>query len=381
MPGDRDRDRGRSRDREGRRAVDPLEAMTEMMSTWAQASTLMQQQNPNLLHRMSENALMTRRREGRSVPHLSFDGTRSWPVFLAQFESVAQDPANLWDEEEKGRRLLQALHGQAADLVQTLPRGDYLNFNALSERLRAHFDPAQRGMVAEAQLDRRVQQPNESVQDFGAEILRLARLAYPTWPEVALQTTARKAFIAGLANNDVRRQVRLQRAETFADALTAALHVQAVENHEAPPSKRPRLHQVSQVVASDGGVITTSETPAGDSAGASSSAIEVRRVDSTDATAQRMQELVKQLEGLVKSFAAGSARPRAQGAGDGPRCYECDSPDHFARDCPRRQQRGRGRQDRRGGNNGHRDSDSRHRRRDGRGSNGRDGNAGSGNAR
>ena len=318
-----------------------------ILAQWATASTSLQQQNANLLQQMSELCLAAQRpRQDRaqiSVP--TFDGERSWAVFSAQFQSAAETYS--WSDQQRGRRLLNALQGPAADLVLTLPPAEYQDYERLSARLREHFAPTHRCAVAEAELTRRSQRQDEQLSTYGAEVLRLTREAYPAWPEVPLQTLARNAFIAGIANPEVRRAVRMRQPANYAEALTAAIHIQAVDELE-PAAKRARVGQV----AADEPTPTTEPVLA---------VAEVRRVAPTTPSADKMQELVDQLKALVDHL----ARP-AERARDTVTCFACNRSGHYSRDCPDNPRTANGRQgrrdDRRRRDNRHRDDD--HRRRD-----------------
>ena len=129
-----DRRRGRSPTPNPADAV--ARRMEDVLTRWAEASTNLQEQNSDVLRRVSDVCLAARNAPGRDrfVKLQSFDGTSLWSVFLAQFQSAAQSSG--WDDAVQGRRLLSALKGPAADLVQTLPPAEYSNFASLSARLQ-----------------------------------------------------------------------------------------------------------------------------------------------------------------------------------------------------------------------------------------------------
>lgn len=321
------------RDRERDEPRNPLEDIQVLFRQWAQANVQVQQHNSEMLQQLSQQNLAARQtRDERSVIP-KFDGSRSWAVFLAQFESATAG----WTAEAKGRRLLQCLEGRAADVVQTLPAAQYTDYERLRERLQQHYNPCQRAALAEAELDRRVQKTNESLSDFGADVLQLARVAYPTWQEEALQTYAKKVFLAGIADPDVARIVRHQSHASFAEALTASIQADNVERM-FPPGKRPRLNQVSA------GAPNANEA----STSTASDDVRVAAVRSADADTES-QKLLGQLKALVEGL--GKDAPSTSGAsGSGASrkgCYSCGSPTHFYRECPRRRRNerdhGRGR--------------------------------------
>lgn len=72
--------------------------------------------------------------------------------------------------------------------MQTLPSNQYASYDSLVARLQQHYGNRQRRSLAEAELLRRTQEASESLSDFGAgaDVLRLARTAYPTWQEESL---------------------------------------------------------------------------------------------------------------------------------------------------------------------------------------------------
>ncbi|KAK3927231.1 Retrovirus-related Pol polyprotein from transposon 412 [Frankliniella fusca] len=184
----------------------PPPTLTELLRQWARSTTALQEQQGQLVERLSA-AHITRDR----LQPPTYDGSSSWEVFERQFTGAAD--VNGWPLAERGRRLLQVLRGQAADVVLSLPPEAYDDFPSLRARLSSHFGSARKGALAEAELERRCQNPGESLTDFAHAVRVLSRAAYSTWPEVAIEATARKAFINGLADPGLQRErARVARA-------------------------------------------------------------------------------------------------------------------------------------------------------------------------
>lgn len=344
MPRDRERDRrsrGRTRSRERRRSVSP--DARDLLTQWAAASTTLQQQNAALVREMSDLFVAARRQPEKArieVPR--FDGTRSWAVFHAQFQSAATRSRR--PEDQWGERLVQSLRGAASDLVMTLPAGRYMNYGSLCGLMQSHYDSPQRHAMAEAELEQRTKQGVEPLQDFGADVLRVARAAHPAWQDDVVQFVARKVFIGGQADPDVRRTVRLRLRQpaTLADAVTAALHVQAVDAIQRPPGKRVKVCQLTCTGGS-----SESQRPCCSGTAVPTDTTTVADVDSRHAVVTQtdtakddpLKTLLQTLQGLVRQLATpstgdtSSKRRRARSPYSS-KCYECGGSGHYKRNCP-----------------------------------------------
>jgi hypothetical protein len=200
-------------------------------------------------------------RSSEPVKAPTFDGSRSWHVFEAQFDAAAT--ANNWSEAEKGQRLLTALQGSAANVIQSLPRTEFTNYESLRRRLAGHYGGAQRGLLAHTAFMSRKQKAGESSTDYAIEIEQLARLAFPTWPEEILQIRIQEGFVAGIADPELRRTVRLtvRQPATMEETIAAAVHIESVEQVESPPAKRARVAQASAAGCNSAVVASTSHAP------------------------------------------------------------------------------------------------------------------------
>ena len=104
-----------------------------------------------------------------------YDGKTSWVSYLRQFEAAAQ--MNNWSPEEKATALTLCLRGDATEVIQTLSTEEAGDFQKLVNRMESRYGQAHLKNAYYSQLKNRYQKSNESLQDFEADIARLARLA------------------------------------------------------------------------------------------------------------------------------------------------------------------------------------------------------------
>ena len=83
-----------------------------------------------------------------------------------------------WSEGEKLVQFELLLTGKAEKLYELLPAGDLRSYQIAVDALKKRLTPAGREALRSAQLMRRKQQVNESVDVFGQDFERLFDLSY-----------------------------------------------------------------------------------------------------------------------------------------------------------------------------------------------------------
>ena len=78
------------------------------------------------------------------------------------------------------------------------------------------------------ELKSRRRKKDETIEDFGFALRRLAAQAYPSYPTDAREEMAVDYFIQGLDTVDLRRHVRLSRPKTLEAAISFAVEFEAV---------------------------------------------------------------------------------------------------------------------------------------------------------
>ncbi|GFW57643.1 gag-Pol polyprotein [Trichonephila clavipes] len=130
-----------------------------------------------------------------SIKPSTYDGKSSWQVYKTQFSIVAD--ANQWDSQTKACQLAASLRADAADILQTLPETQRLDFDALVNALELRFGEKCVKDYSRLQLKSRQQKVSETLQELATDVERLSHLAFSDCPTevrevLALQTLHRR---------------------------------------------------------------------------------------------------------------------------------------------------------------------------------------------
>ncbi|GFV78846.1 uncharacterized protein TNCV_4079461 [Trichonephila clavipes] len=99
-----------------------------------------------------------------SIKLSTYDGKSSWQVYKTQFSIVAD--ANQWDSQTKACQLAASLRADAADILQTLPETQRLDFDALVNALELRFGEKCVKDYSRLQLKSRQQKVSETGQEL-----------------------------------------------------------------------------------------------------------------------------------------------------------------------------------------------------------------------
>ncbi|GFT76145.1 uncharacterized protein TNCV_914271 [Trichonephila clavipes] len=99
-----------------------------------------------------------------SIKLSTYDGKSSWQVYKTQFSIVAD--ANQWDSQTKTCQLAASLRADAADILQTLPETQRLDFDALVNALELRFGEKCVKDYSRLQLKSRQQKVSETLQNW-----------------------------------------------------------------------------------------------------------------------------------------------------------------------------------------------------------------------
>ncbi|GFU53204.1 uncharacterized protein TNCV_2952491 [Trichonephila clavipes] len=114
------------------------------------------------------------------VKLLTYDGKTNWEIYKTQFSIIFE--ANGWTEGAKACQLAASLRGEAAEVLQTLPDTEQLNFCSLYNAMDLRFGQKYSKDYACLQMKTRLQKIGESLQEYAYEVERLANLAFSEPP-------------------------------------------------------------------------------------------------------------------------------------------------------------------------------------------------------
>ena len=183
----------------------------------------------------SEQPMVEVKRENGDTPSGSsphkvipkFDGKTPWEEFMTIFETAAN--IHKWSPETRSEALCLALRGDAVGVLQGLPLNKRSNYNELVKRLEMRFGHKHMNQLYRSQLKNRSQKPNETLQEYEADIARLVRQAYPAATDEISESLAVDRFLDGLRDPETQQAVKLSRPATLGDALAQALEFEAVK--------------------------------------------------------------------------------------------------------------------------------------------------------
>ncbi|GFT23816.1 gag-Pol polyprotein [Trichonephila clavipes] len=142
-----------------------------------------------------------------SIKLSTYDGKSSWQVYKTQFSIVAD--ANQWDSQTKACQLAASLRADAADILQTLPETQRLDFDALVNALELRFGEKCVKDYSRLQLKSRQQKVSETLQELATDVERLSHLAFSDCPTEVREVLALQHFIDGVRDPEIQKALRM----------------------------------------------------------------------------------------------------------------------------------------------------------------------------
>ncbi|GFW57352.1 retrovirus-related Pol polyprotein from transposon 412 [Trichonephila clavipes] len=162
-----------------------------------------------------------------SIKLSTYDGKSSWQVYKTQFSIVAD--ANQWDSQTKACQLAASLRADAADILQTLPETQRLDFDALVNALELRFGEKCVKDYSRLQLKSRQQKVSETLQELATDVERLSHLAFSDCPTEVREVLALQHFIDGVRDPEIQKALRMTDLKDLKGALVFAMKFEAAQ--------------------------------------------------------------------------------------------------------------------------------------------------------
>ncbi|GFV82294.1 retrovirus-related Pol polyprotein from transposon 412 [Trichonephila clavipes] len=232
-----------------------------------------------------------------SIKLSTYDGKSSWQVYKTQFSIVAD--ANQWDSQTKACQLAASLRADAADILQTLPETQRLDFDALVNALELRFGEKCVKDYSRLQLKSRQQKVSETLQELATDVERLSHLAFSDCPTEVREVLALQHFIDGVRDLEIQKALRMADLKDLKGALVFAMKFEAAQQ-----ATRKDRHPIRAVNESD----------------TSNSSVE--RLE------RQMRSFMNRVESLMSQKADGKKTLK---------CWTCGREGHLQRSCRARQ--------------------------------------------
>ena len=293
----------------------------------------------------------------------SFDGKEDWKVWISRFEEIAE--RRNWDNDMKLDNLLPKLQGRAGDFVFTqLPKYTLRCYSDLVKELNSRFRVVETKRTFASKFSQRVQNDNETVEEYAADLKRLYSKAYQQRDTKTRQEDLVRKFLDGLKDNDARFEIeynkepndideavyhainfiqtrRKSNQETFADKKYKKFVRRATEemNYDTDKECCSDIEEPERAYR----VPLKSERPA--TKKFKNQEVKLEKAESeSDIQLNLLNETRDLLQTLVTQIAAiangQQGREISQTRNNQPRrgvvCFKCKEEGHVIRDCPRK---------------------------------------------
>ena len=285
--------------------------------------------------------------EVKNLPKLApYDGISRWRDFAAQFRRFRR--MSRWPQAEDSDRLALSLTGSALQFFETLSPQIKADFPSAMRALERRFDRTLSTAGHRLRFQNLSQDDKESLQQFADRIRREALDAFPGMDAEFVEESMSGQFLVGCIAKEAALHALQRQCRTLDDALDAVhLYIENQRTLMRPRSKSqtPQILTTS-VSASPGDDFLDAGAVVQRAFVAPNTEIQNvhKELSAIKAAHEKLAESMKTLQLQMASLLSNQQRRSSLSRGEerqsrspSPRnrnCYECNSPGHFARECP-----------------------------------------------
>ncbi|MES9884510.1 MAG: hypothetical protein ABW185_27000 [Sedimenticola sp.] len=259
----------------------------------------------------------------------SFDGTDDWDQYISHFQNCAE--LGRWSDPDKTLTLASCLKGQARSYYLALSATERSSYTGLVNKLTERFGSTRQQNRYLTKFETRSRRPGEDIASLGDDLRLMAQRAYPNLGPDAQETLALHQLYKVLP-------IEMKCRCLDRDCGSIASAVQIIERYEAllgDGSDKKRM----TVRAIDDHFDHRQSAPFGNEA-RPHTRVDRGNPQGGDALHQVLDRLAKLESTPDRRNMGPRMQPYQSGGSTGRpkqttrRCYACDSPDHFLRECP-----------------------------------------------
>ena len=159
----------------------------------------------------------------------NFDGSNKteWSDYIVHFEQVAS--WNQWTDAQKAQMLSIHLRGEAQGMLSDLTIAQLSNYQVMKQVITDRYEPKEKDVAYRCQFRYRKREKGESISDYGYQLNKLARKAFPNLTLSQLEMHVIDQFITGIGNYELQKHVQFGHPKSINAAIGLATEYEALE--------------------------------------------------------------------------------------------------------------------------------------------------------
>lgn len=240
---------------------------------------------------------------GTTIKPEAYNGRDSWEEYISHFENCAE--LGRWSDTEKVLVLSASLRGPARTYYISLTAAEKRSYYLLVRNMEQRFGNVRHQNRWLSRFETRTRKPNEPIATLGDDLRQMAQKAYSN-----LDTRAQEVLALNQLYKNISLEMKCRCIDKECRNVSEA--VDLIERYEAllgETGESRRKMNVRQVTGADSSPKTT--------------------IPNQTSTDQDTSNLIHQLLNRIEKLERGPQTSKSFN------CFNCNSPDHLFRNCPR----------------------------------------------